>query len=297
MEKFYTPDKLEVMTPSEPNAFLRVLRGLLRPLVRTLISRGVTAPAFYRLLKSVYVDVAYREFRIDGDTPPTDSRVSLLTGVHRRDVRAYLSDPDDSWETARAKTATFATVLGQWLARPELQDDDGRPAALPRTSADGPDFERLVQSVSRDIRPRTVLDELMRQALVIEGEDGLLRIADGAVLGAASDDHKTVFFAANVGDHLAAAAENLLSKDPPFLERAVFYNRLSPVSVDRIEEQARKLSQAALEALNSESSKLQQADKDTTGPLERYRYGVYFYREPAVPADGASTKDDASETD
>jgi len=285
------------MAATEPTPFLRVLRGLIRPLVRTLISQGVTAPAFYRLLKSVYVDVAYRDFRIDDDTPPTDSRVSLLTGVHRRDVRTFLSDPDDSWETARAKAATFATVLGQWIARPELRGAGGRPVPLPRTSTEGPDFERLVQSISRDIRPRTVLDELLRQSLVVEGDDGLLRIAETAVLGPASEDHKIVFFATNVGDHLAAAAENLLSDTSPYLERAVFYNRLSPASVDALEAQARTLSQTALEALNAESSKLQRADMDATGPLERYRFGVYFYREPAVPTDGDSTKDDPSETD
>lgn len=279
---------------SEP--FLRVLRGLIRPLVRTLIARGVTAPAFYRLLKSVYVDVAYRDFRID-DAPPTDSRITLLTGVHRRDVRAYLENPDDSWETARAKTATFATVLGQWLARPDLQAPDGGPIALQRTSAEGPDFERLVQSVSRDIRPRTVLDELLRQELVVEDEDGLLRIGEGAVLGPASDDHKIVFFAANVGDHLAAAADNLLSDEPAYLERAVFYNRLTSASVDRVEARARALSQAALEELNAESSELQQADKDDTGPLERYRFGVYFYRDSAAEAGGKTTKDDPSDSD
>ena len=284
------------MPAPQPEPFLRILRGLIRPLVRTLISRGVTAPAVYRLLKSVYVEVAYNDFRID-EAPPTDSRITLLTGVHRRDVRAYLSDPDDSWETTRAKTATFATVLGQWLARPDLRDADGRPIALPRTSAEGPDFERLVQSVSRDIRPRTVLDELLRQELVVEGDDGFLRIGDGAVLGPASNDHKTVFFAANVGDHLAAAADNLLSDDPAFLERAVFYNRLTPASVDRIEAQARNLSQAALETLNAESSELQRADRDHDGPFERYRFGVYFYRDSAAEAGGDKTKDDPSESD
>ena len=268
------------MSATDPNAMLRVLRGLIRPLVRILIARGVTAPAFYRLLKSVYVDVAHKDFRID-NRPPTDSRISVLTGVHRRDVRAILSDTDDSWETARAKTATFATVLGQWLARPEFTDDTGRPRALPRSGADGADFESLVRDVSRDIRPRTILDELMRQGLVTETDDGLLKVAEGALIGPASDDDQIVFFAANIGDHLAAATENLLSDEPRFLERAVFYNRLTPTSVDRIERNARALAQSALEELNAESSTLQQADRSESDNTERYRFGVFFYRERA----------------
>ena len=266
------------MADPAPDPLLRVLRGLVRPLVRTLIARGITAPAFYRLLKRVYVEVADEDFRI-ADKPPTDSRISLLTGVHRKDVREMRQSDDPSWAATRSKAATFATVLGQWLSRPEYLDPAGRPRPLPRTGTDGADFETLVRSVNRDIRPRTVLDELMRQGLVQETADGDLEIAAAAVVGPSSDDHKIIFFAANVGDHLAAAAENLLSDEPPFLERAVFYNRLTATSVDRIEAQARALSQTMLEQLNSESATLQQADKTADGPLQRYRFGVYFYRE------------------
>ncbi|MEM9796420.1 MAG: DUF6502 family protein [Pseudomonadota bacterium] len=266
----------------------QVLRGLLRPLVRTLIARGITAPAFYRLLKSVYVEVAAESFRLD-DKPPTDSRITLLTGVHRRDVRAILSDVDDSWETARAKTAAFATVLARWRSVPDYLQADGSPQDLPRNGADGIDFESLVSSVSRDIRPRTVLDELLRQGLVEETSKGLLRMTEAARGGPTSDDHRLVFFAANVGDHLAAAAENLLSEKPPFLERAVFYNRLTPAALDEIEARARDLSQGVLEDLNTHSAAAQAAGRLEPDAHDRYRFGVYFYRERV---EGAASPDD-----
>lgn len=140
----------------------------------------------------------------------------------------------------------------------------------------------------------------MRQGLVEEGSDGLLRVTGEAVLGpggAGGDETKVVFFAANVGDHLAAAADNLLSEKPPFLERAVFYNRLSGASVDRIEARARGLSQSVLEELNRESAALQQADRESDAgaeaATERYRFGVYFYREPSQkPVSAAATQTD-----
>lgn len=270
----------------DPDRMLRVLRGLIRPLVRTLIARGVTAPAFYRMLKSVYVEVAHEQFRLT-DAPPTDSRVSLLTGVHRRDVRAILSDPDDAWPIARAKSAAFATVLARWQTDNATTGDDGAPRALSRA-----EFEALVSSVSRDIRPRTVLDELMRQDLVSEAEDGTLTLTDAARAGPADADDRLVFFAANVGDHLAAATENLLAEEPRFLERAVFYNRLTPSDVDAIEAEARTLSQTVLETLNSESARRQQANRDAPDNDERYRFGVYFYRErPRPPKEDPSDPD------
>ncbi|MEO0916160.1 MAG: DUF6502 family protein, partial [Pseudomonadota bacterium] len=213
------------MATLDSDMFLRALRGLLRPLVRTLISRGISAPAFYKLLKAVYVEVAKEDFQIDGKI--TDSRISLLTGVHRRDVKSILENPDTVWEATRAKTATIATVLGQWIARAEYQTETGAPKPLPRKADSGESFESLVRLVNTDIRPRTVLDELRRQGLIEEDDQGLIRIANKAVLGPASDEDKLVFFASNVGDHLAAASENLLSETSPFYERAVFYNGLN----------------------------------------------------------------------
>ncbi len=279
------------MSDPAPDPLLRVLRGLVRPLVRTLIARGITAPAFYRLLKRVYVEVADADFRIE-EQPPTDSRISLLTGVHRKDVREIRASDEPSWEATRAKTATFATVLGQWMSRPDYADGDGRPRTIARSGEPGKDFDSLVESVSRDIRPRTVLDELTRQGLVRETGEGRLEIVADAVLGPSSDEHKIVFFAANVGDHLAAAAENLLSDAPPFLERAVFYNRLSEESVDRIEARARALSQGLLEELNREGGGLQAADRETGEGSERFRFGVYFYREGAAPSGEGREEDD-----
>lgn len=271
--------------------FLTVMKGLMRPLVRTLIARGVTAPAFYKLLKSVYVEVAREDFRIS-EEPPTDSRITLLTGVHRRDVRAILSDDDNSWETARAKTATFATVLGQWMARPDLNDADGQPIPLLRGGEAGESFEALVRSINTDIRPRTVLDELLRQGLVVEAEGGLLRITDKARQGPASDYDRLVFFAANVGDHIAAATQNLLSDSPPFFERAVFYNQLPTEAVDQVEARARDLSQGLLETLNDESQTLRAAAPEPGS--ERYRLGIYFYRETGEP-EAEATKDDGGD--
>lgn len=269
------------MTPreqSEPaGAFLRVLRGLLRPLVRTMIARGLTAPVVYALLKRVYVEVAQDSFALDGK-PPTDSRIALLTGVHRKDIRSIRAETDDGAADARRKTAITATVIGQWMTRPEMSDATGAPRPLPRAGDVIPNFEILVQSISKDVRPRTVLDELERANLV-SIKDDMLHLNVAAVVGTTSASDKESFFASNVGDHLAAATENLLSDDPPFFERAVFYNQLTPDAVDKIEARARTASRALLEDINRESSALHRGDQDKDGPRQRYRLGIYFYRE------------------
>ncbi|MEO0401964.1 MAG: DUF6502 family protein [Pseudomonadota bacterium] len=266
------------------DAFLRVLRGLLRPLVRTMIARGLTAPVIYSLLKRVFVEVAEESFRLD-DRPLTDSRIALLTGVHRKDIRMIRAQEDGSTTQARRKSALLATVIGQWMSHPDFVDANGAPAPLSRAADEGTSFETLVRSVSKDVRPRTVLDELHRAALVEISSDGMLFLRAEAVVGTATASDKEVFFGANVGDHLAAATENLLSDSPPFFERAVFYNQMTPEAVDEIETAARAGAQSVLEELNRQSSALHRRDADVAGPRQRFRLGLYFYREDTDSGD------------
>ena len=146
---FSTAPKLALMSEepqrSTATVFGRVMQGLLRPLVRAMIAQGVTAPALYRIIKRIYVDVAESDFRLDGERQ-TDSRISMLTGVHRRDVRAFRSSDNNPQAALGEKVTTIATVLGRWLADPGTRDADGRPRPIPRTAEAAPSFDALVRA-------------------------------------------------------------------------------------------------------------------------------------------------------
>lgn len=295
------------MTTGDPETraalFGRVIRGLLRPLIRALIAQGVTAPAFYRIVKQVYVEVAEADFPLDGKRP-TDSRITLLTGVHRREVRAQRAEAPPDETALRRKVTALSAVLARWLAGPDTVDTEGRPLPLPRNAAEGPSFEALARGISSDIRPRTVLDELRRQGLVEEAGETVILRAD-AFLGPADLEQRVHFFAANVGDHIAAAVENLLAEEPRFMERAVFYNRLTPASADEVEALARSLGTGALVEVNRLAHRRQKVDMEATDGTERFRFGVFFYREdegtgsddpPQEGRDGPATGTERDET-
>lgn len=72
--------------PSVPESLKTAIYTVLRPLVGLLMEHGLTFPWLSGVLKSVFVDVAEKEFRLP-DKRQTDSRITLLTGVHRKDVR------------------------------------------------------------------------------------------------------------------------------------------------------------------------------------------------------------------
>ena len=258
---------------------LRACRRLLRPLVKLMIAHGVTLPAVVGLLKQVYVEVAQDSFHLDGK-PMTDSRISMLTGVHRKDVRMLRAHGVPA--TAPPPPSVGATVIGRWLGDPRFAGPDGRPRILPRSAArDEASFHALVHEASADLRPRTVLDELVRQGLVRldEAADTVTLLAEAFV---PRSDHPAIyeFLASNLHDHAAAAADNLLTRDgkAPFLERAVYYGGLRAESVDALEASARRLALAALTELNAEALGLRRGDRELPAARERFRFGVYFYR-------------------
>src|SRR3990172_164175 len=86
-------------------ALVRAIRHILRPLAPLMLASGVTYPLVSELLKGVFVAVAERDFRLDG-RPMTDSRISLISGVHRKDVRR-LRETDLSAEEVVPETVSF----------------------------------------------------------------------------------------------------------------------------------------------------------------------------------------------
>ncbi|GAB5471324.1 MAG: DUF6502 family protein [Rhodospirillales bacterium] len=262
------------------------IKALLRPIAKLMIAKGVTAPRLHDLLQEVFVEVAEDAFALGGE-PPTDSRVSLLTGVHRKKVRSLRQREAAGEDAVERRVSVMSTVIGRWLADPETSDVDGKPLPLPRHAETGPSFDSLVAAVSTDVRPRTILDELLRRGAVrLEGDDSVTLLSE-ALLPRESEAERLHFLARNLTDHLAAAVENVLceSGPPPFLERAVFYNNLQAASVDAVEAQARGLSGELLAELNRMGFARQTADREASEPgaasdaNHRFRFGVFFYRE------------------
>jgi len=219
----------------------------------------------------------------------TDSRISVMTGVHRRDVKDMRALGDEGASAARRKASTLSTVVGRWLAGDDTTDATGAPLPLARSGQNGTTFETLVQSVSRDIRPRTVLDELIRQNLVTLDDD-TVQLNINALVGPADLDQRVHFFAHNIGDHMNAAVENLMDDAPPNLERAVFYNHLSEQSITQIEAEARRLSNEALLSINRQAHALQKADIAANIGTKRFRFGLFFFQTDEVA--GTEGKDD-----
>ncbi len=276
-------DKLNPSNPPRLTAqhMQMPLQRMLRPLVRLLIRAGVTFPSLEGLLRELYVHVAEEEFALDGKAQ-TDSRISLLTGVHRKEVRR-LREAGFQVSTVPVAVSRSSRIIAQWLSAPGYTGLDGQPLPLPRSSLtpDAPSFEALVESVTRDVRPRAILDDWLGQGLVTLDNEQRIVLLEQAFIPASGGEELAHYFGRNLHDHMAVATENILASKPAFLERAVHYDGLSEEQSLHLEQLSR---QSALSVLNDVNRSAMQSVQDNKEPVPeekewRWTFGVYIYRD------------------
>ena len=276
------------------DAFLAAMRRLLRPLVRLLIARSITFPSIADVLRGLYVEVAVNAFPV-GDKPQTDSRITLLTGIHRKDVKRLRGQRHPALRPPRT-VALGSQLLARWTTMPEYLDAHGDPQPLSRIATHGSphSFESLVRSINTDIRPRVVLDEWLRLGIVsVDGQDRVcLNVA--AFIPPRGSAEMTYYFGRNLHDHIAAAVHNMMGEAGtagPLFERSVNYNNLSSAAVAELNAIATQRAMEVLHELNGRALQLQQRDSGKPGASQRFNFGLYEYIEdqtaetPAEPDD------------
>jgi hypothetical protein len=265
-----------IVTPPQP--LVAAVRRLLRPLVKLLLSYSVQYPYLASLLKLTYVEVATASFSLK-DKEQTDSRITLLTGIHRQDVKRLRAEIVADAPPPQA-VSLGAQLVAKWTGMLQYLDAKGHPRPLPKHASEGGvlSFERLVQSVNKDFRPRVVLDEWLRLGVAKLDDEDRVVLVTHAFIPTGGLEEKLFYFGKNIHDHLAASSHNLLDGHPPMLDRCVYYDRLSPDSVQKLETEARLLATQALMELNAKAMSLQETDANRKDATYRINFGAYFYR-------------------
>lgn len=268
---------------SSPNRFqpeaVAAISHLLRPLVRLLLTYSISFQTFCELVKSVYVRVVEDEFRL-AYKPQTDSRISLLTGINRREVNRLRKEPATGINLSHHASMS-AQLHAIWSGDPDYLNTQGQPVPLPRlaSKADSRSFESLVQSVSKDFRARVVLDEWIRQGIVTLDNNDRVHLCADAFIQPQGIEEKFYYLGQNIHDHLAATVHNLVESAPPFLERCVFYDKLSAKSAMELAEYSRTVGMRALHAVNKRAAELQKLDQGNPDAVYRANFGIYNFNE------------------
>jgi len=272
------------------------VRKIMRPLVKFLIANQITYPHLINLLKSTYVDVAEKNFIVEGKKQ-TDSRINLLTGVHRKDVKRLRSEQENPTERP-ANISIGAQLIARWVGDKSLLNEDGSPKTLPLQDDDEfsmNSFEGLVANIAKgDIRPRVVLDELMRLDMVELDPDHNVILKTKAFTPNRGQEEKLYFFGKNIQDHLCAGVHNLSGEQPPFFDRSVYYDELSESSIQELNVLADNLGMDALIKMNEKALALQTSDKGGLNARYRMNFGIFNYNtDYAVEDDKANSEEES----
>ncbi len=268
---------------SEQAALLDTFRALLRPLAQLAISKGVTYAAMDDLLRATLVEAARRQFG-GSSGHGLVSRVSTATGLNRREVTRLVSQTPTA---VSPKRWLAGEVFTKWLSDVVYKDPvDGKPMALPRQGAE-PSFEALAFAITKDVHPRSLLEELCRlgMAAVDEATDRVVLVKDAMV--PKNDFTKMVaFVAGNVGDHLQGSVANVLGDGNVHFDQAIVADELSTASIHEARALIQRQWQTMFDALIPELSALIERDQSSGAPQDRQiRIGLYSFDRP-VGTDG-----------
>jgi hypothetical protein len=273
------------MRPANPSssgdaaeaALKEALERLLAPVAQLCLARGLRFAVVEEILKRAFVETA-RTGPATAAGARDISRVSAATGLTRREVTRISQDVTTQ---AAIRPSPATQIFTRWMGTRKFHDERGEPRAL-RRQGRAPSFEALAQSVTQDVHPRTLLDELCRLGLAeLDEKSDTVRLIRDSFVPHKDQARMLGFLGANVGDHMAAAVANVLADSPPFLEQAVFADELSEESTAAVRALVATRWKDLLAALVPEIQALVDGDaKSGVKARRRVRVGLYSYQAP-----------------
>ena len=266
------------MTQKVTKALSSAILRMLRPLVRLLLRHGISYGTFADLAKWVYVDVADKEFGVDG-RKQTVSRVSIITGLSRKEVSRIerIEAPNDEAVVQQYNRA--ARVISGWLRDKQFTLTDGSPASLPLEGTNS--FAELVKIYSGDMPARAILDELVR-VKTVEVVNNEVKLLTHGYIPADGEEEKLHILGTDVALLISTIDYNLEVKDnEPHYQRKVAYDNLPEEALPFLRELSRKKSQELLEELDRHLVKYDRdSNPDVTGSGKvRAGLGIYYFEE------------------
>jgi hypothetical protein len=276
------------MEKSKKDCLKDAVARMLTPLVAFLLEHGVAHREFADLAKRVFYEAGLATLK-KRDARMTHSQLSVLTGLHRKDIAAFSKKTKTQDEYYYKESSPGAAVIAEWITHPLYLEKDGKPRPLPYADEAGnkTSFTGLVKSVSQDVRPKAHLEDLLRLKLVMQDNKGLLHLQEQAFLPNEDFRQKLEFFARHISDHLSAASINMQESPPPYFDRSAFHGELSPDAVQKLRALADKKGMELIKAVYRRAEELASDNKSPQSEARRMTFGIYLYDETEKPGAGS----------
>jgi len=241
----------------------KAVTRMLAPLVRVLLRHGVSHAEFASWAKQTYVEQAHSNFGIDGKKP-TVSRLAIVTGINRKEVKRILDLPADVVPPVAKHNRAIRVVTG-WL----------QPLPLIYGDADS-SFNKLVKRYGGDVPARAVLDELSRVGTVTE-DKSTITLASKGYVPHESEEAMLDLFATSARDLLTTLDHNVSGEGPSRLQMSVAYDDIGAEGLNTFRKLSSKKALALLQELDGELSQYDRTKNPQAGGTGRYRTGLGVY--------------------
>jgi hypothetical protein len=260
------------------NNLNHALRGacrlLLRPIALLLLKGGMTWREFSELSKSVFVSVATDEFGIGG-RPTNVSRVSILTGISRKEVKRQRDLLQAEAPAASSKTTDATRLLSGWYQDPDYLDPSGDPLPLPLEGAN-PSFRSLFEVYGGDTPEQTLYKELLNAGSIERDDAGRVVAARRYHMPGRLDEGGVRFFGTNLFDHASTLANNIGGDAAPrWLEGFAVDDRIDPAAVEEFRAFLDERGQQFLEEVDAWLGRRRADANDPDTTPVRLGLGVY----------------------
>lgn len=263
------------MATQATRPIISACRSWLRPVARWLLRSGLTWKEFAELSRDVFVETATDEFGLRG-RPTNVSRVALLTGLTRREVRRIQAVTRAPAAAAAEDSLNHATrVLSGWHLDADFLEPDGRPRVLP-AGGPAPSFEVLLKRYAGDIPTTALVKELVKSGSIEQLPDGSYRALRRYYMPRQMDD-RAVERAGSVLADLATTIEHNLSRegrDPSRFEGRAQNRRIDPRHLPAFRAFVEREAQGLLERVDDW---LTTHEADTSSDTAALRLGVGVY--------------------
>jgi hypothetical protein len=210
-------------------SFRNSFRRILLPAVRFAVRRALPIQEFIEITKELYVNETCRQ--MSQTYEPNVSQVAVATGMHRRDVTRLMTQSTSY--VVEEPTNLLMKILGTWEQDAKFCDKRGKPRPLRWKGSDS-DFHFLVSSLSKDVSPRSIRQELLRLGIVEEQEDTIKLLGQPELL-LLGDQEGFAQLASDVQTIGDATFENLYHRqDPPNLHARTEYDNIYIDSIPEI---------------------------------------------------------------
>jgi hypothetical protein len=145
---------------------------VLKPIARALLRVGVGYREFSEIAKTAFVETATSDYGLRG-RPTNISRVAVMTGLTRKEVRRIRIKTDASEHTVVMRTTPVSQILHRWYTDDEFLTDKGSPMSLD-FDGDGLSFTALVKKYGGDVPAGAMRTELKRIDAIEETSTGKL---------------------------------------------------------------------------------------------------------------------------